>query len=53
MKAVCKRKSNMQKGSIAARASAHISMYWTFIEEGNSLETPLLWKTGDGLGAHD
>ena len=28
----------MQKGSIAARASAHISMNWTFIEEGNSLE---------------
>lgn len=53
IKAVCKRKSNMQKGSIAARVSAHISMYWTFIGEGNSLETPLPWKTAEGIGAHD
>lgn len=43
----------MQKGSIAARVSAHISMYWTFIREGNSLETPLPWKTAEGIGAHD
>lgn len=43
----------MQKGSLAARASAHIFMYWTFTGEGNSLETPLLWKTGEGIGARD
>lgn len=43
----------MQKGSLAATASAHISMYWTFTGEGDSLETPLLWKTGEGIGAGD